>query len=391
MIVPSSPLARAAAGIATLQQWYNFNTGLWDTAGWWQSANVLTVVADYAAIDPEFLVEAQSIFQNTYIQSQKQILPKMKAHNLDTLDSRRKPTTGMTSRQVRVTGFDGFLNEYYDDEGWWALAWLKVYDLTNFTLYLQTAMDIFDDMTLGWDDIVCGGIWWDKPQNAINAISNELFLSVAAQLANRAPPRRQYYLDWALKEWSWFQGTGMINSRNTINDGIDLLTCQNNLGNVWSYNQGVILGALVELNNASPDPSYIDIAVKIANAAIIRLSDAKGIIHESCEPECGADGPQFKGIFMRNLQILQRAVSRPEFEQAIIKNAESIWANNRDIHNRFGLVWSGPFDNKPTAATHSSACDALIAAASFNSSAKPSASSPPSPASISTEHTERFR
>jgi hypothetical protein len=40
----------------------------------------------------------------------------------------------------------------------------------------------------------------------------------------------------------------MINSHNNINDGLSLKICENNGHTVWSYNQGVILGGLVELN-----------------------------------------------------------------------------------------------------------------------------------------------
>lgn len=37
------------------------------------------------------------------------------------------------------------------------------------------------------------------------------------------------YLDWANKEWAWFNSSGLINSQNLINDGL-LSTCKNNGG-----------------------------------------------------------------------------------------------------------------------------------------------------------------
>jgi hypothetical protein len=115
-----------------------------------------------------------------------------------------------------------------------------------------------------------------------------------------------FYLSIAESQWNWFQQSGMINSKSLINDGLTS-ACKNNNGTVWSYNQGVILGALVELNKASPNTTYISTAKSIATAAIKDLSDSNGVLHDPCEPNCGADGSQFKGIFMRNLQILQAA------------------------------------------------------------------------------------
>lgn len=50
-----------------------------------------------------------------------------------------------------------FIGEYYDDEGWWAIAWLKAYDLTRNTKYLQVSEAIFADMTTGWDSTCNGG------------------------------------------------------------------------------------------------------------------------------------------------------------------------------------------------------------------------------------------
>lgn len=133
---------------------------------------------------------------------------------------------------------------------------------------------------------------------------------------------------------------------------------------VWSYNQGVILGGLVELNNASPNDTYLPLAAKIAKAAIADLSDDNGVIHDGCEPGCGGDANQFKGIFMRNLQLLHEAAPDDTFADSIRTNADSIWANNRDEDqgNALSVNWAGPFVAPANATTHSSAMDALVAA-----------------------------
>ena len=215
-------------------------------------------------------------------------------------------------------------------------------------------------MTKGVNDI-CGGIWWNKEHTYTGAIENELFLTLAASLANRVPAdKKGWYLDWALNEWQWFEGTGMINDKFNINNGISLETCKNDGGTIWTYNQGVILGALVELYRATQSTAYLTIAEQIALAAIKHLTDNDGVLHEPCEPDCGADGPQFKGIFMRNLQILQSVRSNKRFVQFIAVNAESIWTKARGERDRLGLVWSGPFD-KADASRQSSASEALVA------------------------------
>lgn len=58
-------------------------------------------------------------------------------------------------------------------------------------------------------------------------------MDVAAHLANRAGPKSEYYLDYAQKEWQWFQSSGLIDSKNLINDGLTNDTCENNGGTVW--------------------------------------------------------------------------------------------------------------------------------------------------------------
>jgi predicted alpha-1,6-mannanase (GH76 family) len=339
---PGASGEHARVAVNALQQWYTQENGLYRTTGWWNSANAITALANYSRIyhSTAYL----PVFANT-----------------------------LHAAQTAHDGFPGFINDYYDDEGWWALAWIDVYDLTGDAQYLQTAASIFDDMQEGWDTKTCGGgVWWSKKTRGKNAIENELFLDVAASLANRATAseQRQRYLDWAQKEWVWFYNSGMINKEHLINDGLrktDPGRCTNNGGTTWTYNQGVILGALVELNKAAPDPKLKKMAEAIALSAIKHLTDDQGVLREPTKTHIGNDAPQFKGIFSRNLMLLNSAFPNRRYQSFARTNAQSIWDKDKNESNQFGFFWAGPVDLMD-AARQSSALDGLIAAAIFDSS-----------------------
>lgn len=217
-----------------------------------------------------------------------------------------------------------------------------MYDVTGDRKYLRTAESIFDDMAKAYGTTPCGGLWWSKDRTYVNAIANELFLDIAAHLANRVGAKKNYYLDYATKEWTWFESSGMINSQNTINDGLDNVTCRNNGGTVWSYNQGVVLGGLTELSRATDDGQYVVKAKLIADAAIANLTDSNGVLHDPCEPDCGADGSQFKGVFARNLQILQQYSPERRYATFLEVNANSIWEQDRSRRgDKLSVIWSG--------------------------------------------------
>lgn len=351
---------------AALQGWYDAPFGLWSTTGWWNSANCLTVLTDWALIAGSAAqsLNVPGIISNTFGNAQKVFAT---AHK--TVSASGLTTSTYEFQPIARRGFSEFINDYYDDEGWWALALIRSWDVTHVQAYLDMAERIFRDMQAGTDGTCGGGIWWSKERSYKNAIANELYLSVAASLANRIPDRKQHYTQIAKDEWTWFKNSGMINQDNLINDGLKINadgSCVNNGMNTWSYNQGVILGGLVELAKATGDSSYLGQAVTIATAAIKLLSDGNGIIHEvnKCEPDCGSDGSQFKGIFVRNLHYLQQAAPQEAIRTAIRKNADSIWANDRNDKNQLGIQWTGPPDlgDGPNASTHSSAMDVIVAA-----------------------------
>ncbi len=338
--IPTTPtisyLQESTDAIRSLQAWYVPSTGIYETTGWWNSANALTVLADYSRVSKS--KEYDSVFANTFTAAQKS-----------------KP---------------GFLNNFYDDEGWWALAWIDAYDLTRNAQYLSMAESIFADMAASWDETCGGGIWWSKDKKYKNAIANELFLSVAAHLANRTSGVvRSQYFDWGKKEWRWFQASGMINSKHLINDGLGKspgqtsgVGCVNNGRTTWSYNQGVILGGLAELSAGDHDPSLPQAAQQIATAATTALVDRNGILHDPCEPDCGADGVQFKGIFVRNLVLLNKTYPQAEYKAFVDRNAAAIWKDAQGPNFQLGQVWSGPFESA-NASSQSSALDAIVGAA----------------------------
>jgi predicted alpha-1,6-mannanase (GH76 family) len=328
----TSVVQQAQVAADELQKGFDPQTGLWKGEGWWNSANSLTAIVDLS-------------------------LATHSSHYLADIEK-----TYVANRSGRFV-----VNKYYDDEGWWALAWIDTYDLTGDARYLQAAEGIFEDMTTGWDDTCGGGLWWTRERTYKNAIPNELFLSVAAHLANRVQDgsQRSRYLEWATREWTWLQHSTMIENDHLISDGLDA-KCHDNHGTKWTYNQGVVLGGLAELSRLPGQGRVLRSAQTIGDAAIHELADRNGILHESCEPKCGGDGSQFKGIFMRNLALLNTRRPRKQYIHFIRTNAESLLKNAQLPDHSFGVVWSGP-PGASDAISQTAALDALIAAIGVDS------------------------
>jgi predicted alpha-1,6-mannanase (GH76 family) len=327
---PEQYRAWAGEAVGALQSWYNPRTGLWKTAGWWNCANALTAVIQHSQRTGER--RYRYVIETTFGRAQ-----------------RLNP---------------GFSNEYYDDDGWWALAWIAAFDLTGEAKYLDLARTLFAGMAAGWDDVCGGGLWWTRRKNYKNAIPNELFLLIAGRLHQRTTgpgSRGSGYLDWALREWRWFRASGLIGPAGLVNDGLTA-DCANNGGTAWTYNQGVIIGGLVVLHEITGDGAYLGQAEAIAAAALRGLTVPPGILAEPGGWRgTGSDQAQFKGIFVRNLYELYLRSPRAEYRDFILANAASLWRNSRNRRNQVGLAWTGPFD-RADAARQGSALDALNAA-----------------------------
>ena len=162
----------AIAAINQMMTYYDATTGLFDGA-WWNSANVITMLADYENAFPGVNKAFTHTIETTFAKAVSPFSPR-----------------------------GSFLNTFYDDELWWALAWIKVYDVTGNTTYLDKAAEIWKDPRSVWNATVCnningvhGGIWYvlfrpPKTENMTNLSggTSPTHPSTPSRMSSSSPP-----------------------------------------------------------------------------------------------------------------------------------------------------------------------------------------------------------
>lgn len=272
------------------------------------------------------------------------------AHGLDVLTDMymRKPSAALKERMdavitgVKAKNSNTYINYYYDDMEWMALACLRAFKATNDAQYKDVAQLLWADIKGGWSTDLGGGIWWRKDNPSKNAPSN----LPAAILATRL--YREFNnaddLEWAKKIYNWQKDVLYEPNSGWVYDNID---AAGNKNTSWkfTYNQGTFIGAALELYLITNSSLYINDAIKAADYTVSsgQLTDiANGILKD----EGGGDGGLFKGIFVRyfNRLIIDgnlESSKKTQYINFLKTNAQKLWnggTNKSQI--LFGTAWN---------------------------------------------------
>jgi predicted alpha-1,6-mannanase (GH76 family) len=360
---PTNPyLTHAHTAITRLQTFYNTpSPGFW-SAGWWNSANTLTLLADLRAQDSSPFLTALTDGPNGVFQ-----------HTLN-------------SQHVDASTGALAYDDFFDDELWWVIALLKTYDVTGNKTFLATANASFATVTLNdraADNLPCGGLANAYPAEKYlvksSTIATVLYVEAAALLSTRLPlTQKTTLLNLAKTQWNWLNANILIDGIMQ-GDALTASTCNNNHA-FLTYIEGATLNALVALYQATNNQTYLATADTLAT---ILLSGKHGmmnattkIVEEYCDADdsCNPDTAQFKGIMMRGLRTLRDAkpdAANGQIKAFLLKNADSFWSNSRQAGtNLLGQKWAGPFTLGTSQAlqlsSHSSATMAMVSAALAN-------------------------
>lgn len=186
-------------------------------------------------------------------------------------------------------------------------------------------------------------------------------------MANRvSDDQKQGYLDAATIGWDWFFNIGVVGDDWLVVDGVDNSTCEPT-GNKYSYNQGVILSAAVDLAKATGNSTYLDLAGNIANATTTTngtFADENGILKDCDNDSCDIQSAMFKGPLFRGLRQLQLASPHNNWKDFITTNAKSLWNNDLNVTDgdcNTGSYFAGPVTGV-NEVTQGAAVDCLVAA-----------------------------
>jgi len=237
-----------------------------------------------------------------------------------------------------------YLNEYYDDMEWHALALLRAFDLTQNAAYKATAQQLWTDIKAGWNPTL-GGISWKKSQRDYrNTPANAPAVMIAVRLYQL--DRNPDDLMWARRIYDWQKTTLVDPATGTVWDGINRLG-DGQVDRNWkfSYCQGVYVGAGLALYQATNEQVYLQDALRTAS---YNVNDSQLAPSGILKDEGGGDGGLFKGIFVRYLTQLARAGDTPPAAKAayiafLKNNAQTLWQRGtRKPQTLFNTAWTSP-------------------------------------------------
>jgi hypothetical protein len=226
---------------------------------------------------------------------------------------------------------------YYDDNAWVGLDLIHAYLLTSASSDLTLAQDEFDFAVSGWDtnasDGCPGGVFWeDTAGSQRNATANGANAELGLELYRLTGNTDD--LSWATSMYQWVV-TCLGTSSGLYNDHVNPDGSINTA--IWSYNQGVMIGAGVLLYDTTGNGSYLSQAEQTAGAAVSHFGTGTTLDNQ---------GPAFNAIYFRDLFLLDQIAPDPSYASEAEAFASTMWAQ-RDVGTglidpQYGVNGSAP-------------------------------------------------
>ncbi|WP_336855098.1 glycoside hydrolase family 76 protein [Sinomonas albida] len=265
-------------------------------------------------------------------------------------------------RTIRLRNFGRFENMFFDDMAWLALAASRA-DRLSREIGLgglppaARAAEVLGRRLVSGDTLDAGGgmFWNTKRQYKNTAATGPAALFFARSDVPRDRIRAQALVDWLFENLVDPASGLLVDGVHLRRDGSGYLTTTVN-HDIWTYNQGPVLGALLELGGAGPgtepDASNIDRAERLiaaiaagltsaeasdGGAAAARTSDggaaaARGSSGRALRSDGdGGDHGLFRGILARYLALaavnpILPAGARETAKGLVLATAEQVWA-----------------------------------------------------------------
>lgn len=289
------------------------------------------------------------------------------AHVLDCLvdaqlrlaSPKRQADIARLVRAVYARNFGTWVNNYYDDISWLGLALLRAEQHAG-VRKPEALREITTRLRSGWTDHGGGGIWWRRGDDFKNVPANGPCAILLARLPNlpgiadgdKADRQRaRSGVDW-IEEHLVDPDTGLVYDGLHLNPDGSVRVVEKT---IYTYNQGVFIGACVELasrDSMAGGSVWARRAARTIDAVGKHLTvvDADGPVLRG---QGGGDGGLFAGILARYLALAALTLPALGVEYAgaarlasdlVFCSAEAAWRNKATAAGGplFGPEWTKP-------------------------------------------------
>lgn len=270
-------------------------------------------------------------------------------HTPAKFDGDNLPSAGQLASRlvtgIRLRNFLTVVNSFYDDMAWLALATLRLETLAEDTRKSpgrRRNAKVLKSLTLQFDsastDDLGGGTFWSKKRDFKNTPATAPIALYYARTGQAA--RAQALLDW-LDARLFDPEQGMYQDGLRIAPGGELVL----ESAIYTYNQGPVLGALLELGGEANLQRAAALVAAVGRSLTVEapLMGRKATVLRS---EGTGDGGLFTGILVRYLALAavdERLPdeTRTEAARLVTDTAEAFWEGRRLVAAQEPLARNG--------------------------------------------------